>query len=65
MLRGKPGKAANWLPTQVFYGIDTSDPEPERWQPFGSIYEQQREVEKHAAVKSGVTAASPGAPAKQ
>lgn len=36
MLKNKPGKSVAWLPNQVAYGIDTSDPEPANWRAFGS-----------------------------
>jgi hypothetical protein len=51
MLRGKPGKTQSWLPNQVAYGVDTSDPDPKNWKPFGDELERvQRataELAKH------------------
>lgn len=41
MLRSKQGKMQNWLPNQVFYGVDTSDSDPAKWQPFGELAEKQ------------------------
>lgn len=49
MLRGKPRGTTNWLPSQVAYGIDTSDENPEKWAHFGDMAEQM-ELKKHAPV---------------
>jgi hypothetical protein len=35
-LTGKPRGAMNWLPSQVAYGVDCSDPNPEKWTVFGA-----------------------------
>ena len=40
MLQSKQGKAQRWISTQVAYGMDTSDPEPANWKPFGYLAEQ-------------------------
>jgi hypothetical protein len=40
MLQSKQGKAQRWISTQVLYGMDTSDPEPKNWKPFGELAEQ-------------------------
>jgi hypothetical protein len=40
-LKSKPNKAQAWLPNQVVYGIDCSDPDPEKWAAFGE------QAEKH------------------
>jgi len=40
-LGGKAKKAANWLSTQVEYGVDTSDADPKNWKPFGRVVESQ------------------------
>jgi len=34
-LKGKSRGTNAWLPTQVEYGIDCSDPDPAKWKPFG------------------------------
>lgn len=36
-MKGKPKRAQSWLPNQVAYGIDCSDPEPKNWKPFGEL----------------------------
>jgi len=41
-LRGKPRGSNNWLPTQVAFGIDCSDPDPENWTTFGSEAEEAK-----------------------
>jgi hypothetical protein len=51
MLRPKPGKSYNWLPNQVIAGVDTSDPDPEKWTKFGSAHEEAEEKKKHSAPK--------------
>jgi len=40
MLQSKQGKAQRWISTQVLYGVDTSDPEPANWKPFGELAEK-------------------------
>lgn len=51
-MKGKQRSAQSWLPSQVHYGVDCSDSDPEKWTPFGEV---QQELEKHAttAPKSG------------
>lgn len=41
MLKGKAYSAQRWLPSQVAYGMDCSDPDPEKWHPFGDSVDQQ------------------------
>lgn len=48
-LTPKPKTPMAWLPTQVRYGIDTSDPEPANWKPFGELAEQQSAKHDQAA----------------
>lgn len=45
----KAKKATSWLPNQVAYGIDCSDPEPANWKPFGYQVDQAQEAAKHSA----------------
>lgn len=35
-MKGKQGKTQNWLPSQVTYGVDCSDPDPANWKAFGT-----------------------------
>lgn len=53
MLKNKPGKSAAWLPSQVAYGIDTSDPDPSRWSKFGRLHEEAvaAQASKHGSPK--------------
>lgn len=48
MLRAKPKAGAKWLPSQVYDGMDTSDPDPANWRPFGTRLEIEQEKEKHS-----------------
>lgn len=41
-LASKPKKGAAWLPSQVVYGMDCSDADPENWTPFGQAVEVER-----------------------
>jgi hypothetical protein len=41
MLRSKQGKAQTWMANQVVYGVDTSDPDPNNWKPFGQLAEEE------------------------
>jgi len=49
---GKSQKAQAWLPTQVAYGMDTSDPDPANWKPFGLAHEQEQAQKAKAAPKT-------------
>lgn len=55
-LKNKPRKTIAWLPNQVLYGLDVSDQDPTKWQPFGEQHEQ--DVAKQAAQKSQTSAKS-------
>lgn len=55
-LKPKATKSAAWLPTQVAYGVDCSDPEPKNWKPFGELVDQQQT----AAAKAKGAAAAKG-----
>jgi len=39
-LTPKPKQAGAWLPSQVDYGIDCSDPDPKNWTAFGKYHDQ-------------------------
>jgi len=39
-LTPKPKKSQAWIPSQVDYGIDCSDPDPEKWTAFGAKAEE-------------------------
>lgn len=52
MLRPKPRGSVAWLPSQVVYGVDTSDPNPANWTPFG----EHAEVMEAAALRKAVGA---------
>lgn len=52
MLRSKQGKMQNWLPNQVFYGVDTSDSDPAKWQPFGELAERLASEKARQSAKS-------------
>jgi hypothetical protein len=54
-LKGKPKASQSWLPNQVTYGMDCSDPDPAKWKPFGT------EVEAAASTSNK---ASPRPPAQ-
>lgn len=41
MLKAKSGRTQTWLPSQVAYGVDTSDPDPQNWRPFGDLFEAE------------------------
>lgn len=62
MLQGKRVKSQKWLPSQVAYGMDTSDPDPSKWQPFGELHEQAVEAAKHSAPKVAGAATPQSAP---
>jgi len=51
-LTPKPSKKSNWLPTQVELEMDTSDPDPKNWKPFGRVVDQQEAEKAQKAVKS-------------
>lgn len=40
MLRPKPRSGSSWLPSQVVYGMDTSDSDPSNWTPFGDEHDK-------------------------
>jgi len=49
-LAPKPKQAQAWIPSQVTYGVDCSDPDPEKWIAFGSEHEKgQAETAKHTS----------------
>lgn len=58
--KGKPRSSWNWLPNQVAYGVDCSDPEPKNWKPFGSLVDDQQAAaskqKPSAAVSTGLPA---------
>lgn len=39
-LTPKSGKTANWLPSQVVYGVDCSDSDPAKWVAFGKVADE-------------------------
>lgn len=55
-LKSKPGRSANWLPSQVLYGIDCSDSDPKKWTAFGTLHEEEEarkaKVSQAASAKS-------------
>lgn len=60
MLKGKARRAQNWLPTQVLYGVDCSDPDPEKWVSFGSEVDAAAASRASKASPLGVKASQPG-----
>lgn len=50
-LTPKPKKAMAWLPTQVAYGMDVSDPDPANWYAFGELHEQKQAAAAKSASK--------------
>jgi len=42
MLQPKPKAGQKWLPNQVLVGMDTSDPDPQKWFPFGELVEAEK-----------------------
>ena len=40
-LRPKPKRGGAWLPNQVVYGMDTSDPDPANWKEFGEMVDNK------------------------
>lgn len=50
-LSPKPKKAHAWLPSQVVYGMDCSDPDPANWKPFGEAAEQVADAAAAVKVK--------------
>ena len=48
-LTPKPKKSQAWIGSQVDYGIDCSDPDPEKWTKFGAKAE---EIEKASGSSS-------------
>lgn len=66
-LKGKPSASQSWLPTQVSYGIDCSDPDPERWTSFGSVDDSEKaraaeKADKHGAKSDHRLQPGPTAP---
>lgn len=59
MLKAKAGKAQNWLPSQVAYGVDTSDPDPANWKPFGYLADEADEAAAAASAPKASTAGQP------
>lgn len=57
-MKNKPGKSYAWLPSQVQYGMDVSDPDPAKWQPFGEYHDRQL-ADKAAAAKNGKQRSDP------
>lgn len=55
----KPKSANAWLPSQVVYGMDCSDPDPVNWKPFGTLHDQ---VEAAAAAAKPSSASKPSLP---
>lgn len=62
MLRSKQGRTQTWLPTQVQYGMDTSDIDPAKWKPFGALVDQL-EVDKARQSTKAELKVSVGSPA--
>lgn len=52
-MKGKPQRTQNWLPTQVLYGMDCSDPEPKNWRAFGELAEQATARAASSNLKDG------------
>lgn len=44
MLRNKPGKSHAWLPSQVAYGVDTTERDPSKRVPFGTYAQETKQV---------------------
>lgn len=42
-LKAKSGRPMSWLPSQVVYGVDCSDTNPDNWKPFGTHVDQEHE----------------------
>lgn len=53
-MKGKPGKTQTWLPSQVHYGVDCSDSDPNNWKPFGSYADQLAEGAAKKDARQGV-----------
>lgn len=51
-LTNKPKAGTPWIPSQVAYGVDCSDPDPAKWTAFGQFAEQQQAKHDPQAVKS-------------
>lgn len=47
-MQPKPVAGNRWLPSQVAYGIDCSDPDPSQWKAFGYLHDQQEEASNAA-----------------
>lgn len=60
-LTPKPKKSSAWIPSQVIYGMDVSDPDPANWRPFGEEHER---VQLAAAAAKQAGASKPGQPAQ-
>jgi hypothetical protein len=48
MLRAKQGRLQSWLPNQVYYGMDCSDTDPQKWKPFGQFADEQEAAAQKA-----------------
>lgn len=59
-LQAKRGKPMNWLPNQVDYGMDCSDPDPANWKPFGQAVDQEAAAAAKKPQSSAVKAGQPG-----
>lgn len=55
-MKSKPKRATAWLPNQVTYGMDVSDPDPKNWFPFGEIPEREQSQATGAKRASSATA---------
>lgn len=64
-LSGKPQRSSSWLPTQVMYGIDCSDPEPANWKPFGQLHEKLQAEAARTSLKSASKESAAQPPARE
>lgn len=53
-LKPKTKAGSAWLPSQVEYGMDCSDPDPANWKPFGRIADElaAKKVERVSATQT-------------
>lgn len=64
-LQPKPKAGQKWLPTQVLYGVDTSDPDPNNWKAFGQLAAQPDAVEADRAQPSAAKSDQPKQSARE
>lgn len=58
-MKNKPGKSVAWLPNQIDYGMDVSDPDPSNWKPFGRLADAAAEEKAKQGSKGPTVPSQP------